>query len=104
MLKRYEKYMKVYSPTTDEGKGEGMGYYPVSLTFRTSEEVEAGDVLYTNLRYTAYGRRHRAPAGGYRRGMILEDADGGEYHVLVPTLVEDLWILKVERVMQNGEG
>lgn len=104
MLRRFERIMKVYSPATDETQGEGMGYYPVSLTLRTSEEIASEDVLYSNVRYIIYGKKHNAPDGGYRRGMILEDMDGARYHVLVPILVGRCWIMKAERVMENGDS
>jgi len=104
MLRRYDRYVKVYSPEEDGAGGEFLGYYPVAMTYRTSEEVESGDVLYTNLRYSGYGRVRRAPAGGYRRGMTLEGDGGERYHVLVPVRIGRIWLLKLERVVQDGEG
>lgn len=105
MLKRYERYMRVYSSADPDKAAEALGYYPISMSYRTSEEVEAGDVLYTNLRYSAYASARRAPDGGYKRGMVLESPETGErYHVLVPTLSGKVWIMKVERAMLNGEG
>lgn len=105
MMKRHERYMKLYAPLTESGEGEFMGYFPVSVSYRTSEEVEANDVRYTNLRLSVYADRHRSPSGGYRRGMVLESIDGSErYHVLVPILIGRMWILKTERVMMSGDG
>lgn len=104
MLKRRERYMKLYAPA-ESGMGEFMGYFPVSLSYRTSEEVESGDVLYSNLRVSVYCDKHRSPEGGFVRGMILESLDGGErLHVLVPVCVGRFWLLKTEMTMENGEG
>ena len=105
MLKRRERYMRVYSPATEDSYGEFLGRFPVSISYRTSEEVESDDLVYTNLRLSAYAERHRSPSGGYRRGMTLEEDSGSErYHVLVPVLSGRLWILKLERCMTNGDG
>ena len=104
MLKRYERYVRVYSPEENGVGGDFLGYYPVAMPYRTSEEVESTDVLYANLRYTAYGKVSRAPAGGYRRGMTFEGDGGERYHVLVPVRIGRLWLMKVERVMCHGEG
>jgi len=103
MLKRSERMMKVYSPT--DGEPEFLGHYPVSMSYRTSEEVAAEDMLYTNLRLSVYADRCRSPEGGYRRGMVLESDDGKErYTVLVPVIAGRTWILKTERVMFVGDG
>lgn len=104
MLKRYEKRVKIFEGG-DEGKdGAYLGYYPLSLCYRTSEEVGEGDMLFSNLRCTAYADASRAPAGGYRRGMRLESPDGeGYYTVLVPVRVGRLWILKLERTLYSGD-
>ena len=105
MLKQREKYMKVYSPSMEDSGGEFLGRFPVSISYRTSEEVESNDLVYTNLRLSAYAERHRSPSGGYRRGMTLEDDSGlVRYHVLVPVLSGRLWVLKLERCMTNGDG
>lgn len=104
MLKRMERYMRIYSPS-DKGEGELLGYFPLSVSYRTSEEVEAGDVLYTNLRLMMYADSRRSPVGGYKRGMVIDSMDGAErYHVLVPIQLGRLWILKAERVMSDGDG
>lgn len=102
MLKRYRRKMKLYAPA-DHGQGELIGYYPVSVSFRTSEEVESGDMLYTNHRYSAYCDRSRAPVGGFTRGMILEGDGGERYHILSPVLAGKLWVMKVQRTLMNGE-
>lgn len=104
MLKRHERYMKLFSPE-EAGERQFLGYFPVSVSYRTAEEVEAGDMLYTNLRLNIYCDRRRSPSGGFRRGMLFESAGGGErYHVLVPVSVGRLWCLKAERVMTDGDG
>lgn len=105
MLKNRERHMKLYAPLTEEGEGKYLGSYPMSFSYRSSEEVETGEVLYTNLRLSAYADRRRAPRGGYRRGMVITDESGAErYHVLVPVLAGRLWIMKIERVITNGDG
>lgn len=104
MLKRHERYMKLFSPEKN-GEREFLGYFPVSVSYRTAEEVEAGDLLYTNLRLSIYSDRRRSPSGGFRRGMLLESLGGEEkYHVLVPVIVGRMWCLKAERVMSDGDG
>lgn len=104
MLKSLERYMKVYAPS-DDGRGEFLGYYPIAVSYRTSEEVESGDMLYTNLRLSLYGDRHRSPSGGFVRGMVIESDDASErYFVLVPILTGRTWILKAERVMMDGSA
>jgi len=91
--------MKVYAP-----EGELLGRYPVSVSYRTAEEVEAGDMLYTNLRLSVYADRHRSPSGGYLRGMVLESEDGQtRYRVLVPVLSGRTWVIKAEAVMTDGD-
>ena len=106
MLKRLERMMNVYSPAEEYGStGNLIGQFPLSFSFRTAEEVESGGVMYTNLRVTALSMADRSPDGGYRRGMTIEDENGCErYHVLVPVRVGRIWILKLERVMENGDG
>ena len=104
MLKRYERRIKVFEDGGDEGKdGAYLGYYPLSFCYRTSEETEESDMLFSNLRCTAYGDAARAPDGGYRRGMKLVSPDGGRYTVLVPVRVGRLWILKLEHPVYNGD-
>ncbi len=99
ILKRRSKYMKLYTPD-----GEFLGRYPVSVSYRTAEEVESGDVLFTNLRLSVYADRHRSPSGGYIRGMILESEDGGDrYRVLVPVMSGRMWVIKAEAVMADGD-
>ncbi len=96
--------MRVYAPS-DTDVGEFLGCFPVSVSYRTSEEVESGDVLYTNLRLSLYCDRYRSPEGGYKRGMIIDSMDSTErYHVLVPMLIGRTWVLKAERVMSGGDG
>lgn len=96
--------MRVLMPTEDGGE-KLLGSFPVSFSYRTAEEVATEDVLYTNLRFSVYADRRRSPAGGYKRGMILESVDKDErYHILVPILAGRLWIMKAERVLMNGDG
>lgn len=103
MLKRFERRVRVYAPAVDGG--EVLGEYPVTMSYRTSEEVEENDLWYTNVRFTVYAERHNSPAGGYRRGMFLESEDGRErYRVLVPVEAGRMWLMKAERVMTDGEG
>ena len=104
MLKRYERRIKIFEDDADEGKdGAYLGYYPLSFCYRTSEEAEESDMLFSNLRCTAYGDAARAPDGGYRRGMKLISPDGGRYTVLVPVRVGRLWILKLEHTVYSGD-
>ena len=104
MLKRCERFMRVLLPLPD-GSEKLLGSFPVSFSYRTAEEVTSGDMLYTNLRFSVYADRRRSPAGGYKRGMILESDDRSErFHILVPILTGRLWIMKAERVLLNGEG
>lgn len=103
MLKRLERSLRVYAPA-EGGEGELLGYYPMSVSYRTAEEVESGDMRYTNLRLTGFADRNRSPEGGYRRGMVITDDSGAErYHVLVPVAVEKMWILKLEQVLMGGD-
>lgn len=103
MLKRCERYMKVFAPS-DTDEGDMLGYFPLAVSHRTSEEVESHDMIYTNLRLSLFGDRHRSPSGGYTRGMIIESQDGRErYRVLVPVLTGRTWVMKAERVMMNGD-
>ena len=102
MLKRSQKKMKLYAPA-DAGTGKFIGYYPVSVSFRTSEEVESGDMLYTNHRYVIFCSAARAPEAGFCRGMILEGDVGERYHILSPVLAGRLWIIKAQRTLMNGE-
>lgn len=102
MLKRYGRKMKLYAPA-DHGLGDFIGYYPVSMSYRTSEEVESGDMLYVNHRYSAYCNASRAPESGFVRGMTLVGEGGEHYHVLSPVLAGRLWVMKVQRVLLNGE-
>lgn len=104
MLKRCERYMRVFAPS-DSDEGEMIGYFPLAVSHRTSEEVESHDMAYTNLRLSLFGDRHRSPLGGYTRGMIVQSIDGMErYRVLVPVLTGRTWVIKAERVMMNGDG
>ena len=103
MLKRCEKTYRVFAPREGGGAGEELGYYPLSLSGRTSEEVESGDIMYTNYRLAAFAEKTRAPAGGYKRGMILTGDGGEEYHVLLAAPAGRLWNLKLERVVYGGE-
>ena len=106
MLGRRQRMMTVYAPSGEYGaKGERLGEFPLSMSYRTSEEVESDGLLYTNLRITAYAGAHRAPAGGYLRGMTITNGGGDErYALLVPVRAGRLWILKLERVMTDGDG
>ena len=99
ILRRRERYMKVYSPC-----GEPLGTFPAAISYRSSEEVETGDVNYTNLRLSVYADRHRSPSGGYLRGMILESDDGREkYRILVPVVSGRMWVMKAEALMLDGD-
>lgn len=102
MLNRFRRKMKLYAPA-DSGIGELIGYYPVSVSYRTSEEVESGDMLYTNHRYVIICPATRAPRSGFLRGMILEGEGGERYHILSPVLAGRYWVMKAQRTLMNGE-
>lgn len=101
-MKHLETSAEVYAPVTDEGDGALLGHYPVVISYRSAEEVESGDVQYTNVQYTVLGDVNRAPSGGFRRGMVIEPEGGGRYHVLTAVTAGRIWIMKALRAVTNG--